>query len=222
VALFTALLGLGCDFGVQQRSATRTLSGVTTSQVAAAAQGVLVDQGFDLAAVSTSSGFVKTTWREGPRQQVMFVVATEQISDEEGNELQGVKTVSVKGFARDRLVGGWSEEYQTDYRIDEMLDAVSDRLTDPSVKPVRTRRAAPAKAECASTPDCPDGKHCAGKKCVSECSEDSDCASGERCDDRGRCVIPPSEPEPCPEPPAPEEEEDEGDDDEDEEEEVTP
>ena len=203
VIVLTALLGPGCDLGVQQRTASRTLSGVTSAQVAAAAQGVFVDKGFDLAAVSTSSGFVKTAWREMPRRQLMFTVATDQVADEEGNDLRGVKNVTVTGFARDRLVGGWSEEYQTDYRIHEVLDAVADRLTDPSTRPATVRRSA-AKSECKASADCPAGKHCADKKCVRECKEDGDCEEGQGCDFRGRCVTPPLEPEPCPEPSEPE------------------
>jgi hypothetical protein len=204
VALLAALLAGGCDLGVQQRSATRTMSGVTASQVASAAQGVFVDEGFDLAAVSSSTGFVRTVWREGPRRQLMFTVSTDQVTDEEGNDLRGVKQVTVQGFARDRLVGGWSEEYQTDYRIEEVLDSVAERLTDPSLKPVRARgAAAKAKPECKATADCPDGEHCADKKCVSECKVDSDCEEGQGCDYRGRCVTPPLEPEPCPTAPAP-------------------
>ena len=179
------------------------MSGVTAHQVASAAQGVFVDEGFDLAAVSSSTGFVRTVWREGPRRQLMFTVSTDQVTDEEGNDLRGVKQVTVQGFARDRLVGGWSEEYQTDYRIDEVLDAVADRLTDPSFKPTRARAATKVKAECKATADCPDGKHCAGKKCVAECQNASDCEEGQGCDYRGRCVTPPLEPEPCPVAPAP-------------------
>jgi len=201
--LVAALLGPGCDLGVQQRTATRTLSGISSSQVAAAAQGVFVDKGFDLAAVRTSAGFVKTTWRESPRRQLMFTVSTDQVTDEEGNELKGVKTITVVGLARDRQVGGWSEEYQTDYRINEVLDEVADRLTDPELRPAPARRTA-TKAECKVTAECKTGKHCAGKKCVHECRDDEDCLEGERCDDRGRCLVPPPEPEPCPEPPEPE------------------
>ncbi|MBW2275847.1 MAG: hypothetical protein JRF63_00055 [Deltaproteobacteria bacterium] len=203
VMLVAALFGLGCDLGVQQRSATRTLTGVTSSQVANAAQAVFVDKGFDLAAVSSSSGFVKTVWLESSRKQLMFTVSTDQVADEEGNDLRGIKTVTVQGFARDRLVGGWSEEYQTDYRIEEVLDAVADRLTDPSTKPAPSRKAA-TKAECKATDECQSGKHCAGKKCVHECKDDAGCAEGELCDDRGRCVAPLPEPEPCPVSPEPE------------------
>lgn len=200
-ALTTALLCLGCDLGIQQRSATKTLTGVSTSKVASAAQGVLVEEGFDLAAVSSSSGFVRTAWRESPRRQLMFTVSTEKVADEEGNELRGVRRITVQGFARDRLVGGWSDEYQTDHRIDELLGAIADRLTDPADAQVRVRcsTGAPPKDKCASSTDCPSGKHCAGGACVSECGDDSGCAEGERCDDRGRCLMPPA-PSPAPEP----------------------
>jgi hypothetical protein len=205
VAVLLALLAGGCDLGVQQRSAVRTMSGVTNSQVASAAQGVFVDEGFDLAAVSSSAGFVRTVWREDPRRQLMFTVSTEEVVDEEGNELRGVKQIAVQGFARDRLVGGWSEEYQTDHRIHEVLDAVADRLTDSGDKQVRVRcitKDSP-KSECKATADCPDGEHCADERCVSECKVDSDCEEGQGCDYRGRCVTPPLEPEPCPAAPAP-------------------
>lgn len=189
-ALTTALLCLGCDLGVQQRSATKTLTGVSASRVASAAQGVLVEEGFDLVAVSSSSGFVRTAWREGPRRQLMFTVSTDEVADEEGNELKGVRRITVHGFARDRLVGGWSEEYQTDHRIDELLGAIADRLTDPADAQVRVRcsTGAPPKDKCASSAECPSGKHCAGRACVSECEDDAGCAEGERCDDKGRCL----------------------------------
>jgi hypothetical protein len=195
VSLVAALLTWGCDLGVQQRSASRTVVGVSSKQVVAAAQQTFVDKGFDLAAFSTEHGFVKSDWIERPRRQLMYTVRAERMLDEDERAVKGVWTLLVEGLARDRLVSGWSDEYQTDHRVHEVLDAISAHLTDPAAKP--TLRQSVRRVECKHTADCPGARHCAGGRCVAECGKDGECLGGERCDGRGRCVVAGPEPSPA-------------------------
>jgi hypothetical protein len=200
LSLAAALLVFGCDLGVQQRTASRTVVGVSARQVVGAAQQTFVAKGFGIAAFSTGHGYVKSTWIEKPRRQLRYTVRVEQLLDEDERELKNVWTVVVEGRARDRLVSGFGDEYQTDYRIFEVLDAISSQLTDPATKPTQMRSV--RRDECKRTADCPGERHCAGGRCVAECTADGECSGGEQCDARGRCVV--TQPQPSPEPaPAP-------------------
>ena len=149
VVMPLALCLAGCDLGLGQREARRTMVGITPDQVARASQRVLVDEGFDLAQVFPREGNLRTAWRERPRIRLAYAVNTSPFIDEDGKAIPGAFTLTVACTAQDRLVGGWSEEYASGHRTRAILREISRLLleTPPPVRRVVRSEPSPPAAE---------------------------------------------------------------------------
>ncbi|HUT79009.1 MAG TPA: hypothetical protein VM285_15025, partial [Polyangia bacterium] len=143
----------GCDLGLGQREARRTVVGISPVQVVRASQRVLAAEGFDLALVYPREGNLRTAWREQPRTRLSYTVSTSPFVDEDGKAVSGALTVAVACTAQDRVVGGWSEEYASGHRTRAILKEITSLLFE---SPPQTRRtavpAAPPRAETTARP----------------------------------------------------------------------
>lgn len=185
----------GCDLGLGQRAARRTVVGVSPVRVVLAAQEAVAEHGLELAAVYPRRGNLRTAWLERPRVRIEYTVSTDPFVGEDGERIPGTYVVKVGCKIRERLVGGWSEEHSARCRTRELLDDIAQRLLDADRPVVRARRSE-SPPDCESSVDCPRGRHCAGGRCRAECEQDGDCEEARSCDERGRCVPRAPAPEP--------------------------
>jgi hypothetical protein len=134
----------GCDLGLGQREARRTVVGVAPALVVRASQRVLTAEGFDLAQVFPREGNLRTAWRETPRLRLSYAVSTSPFIDEDGRAIPGALTVAVACTAQDRVVGGWSEEYVSGCRTRAILKEITHLLFETQPPPPAQRAARPA------------------------------------------------------------------------------
>lgn len=132
-AILLATATICCGGVLLDARVSSTTHGVTTAQALCSAEVVLSDRGHVVAERNDETGTIRTEWKRRGRRLVSYEVSASRAS-ETATGARGDLEISVSAKVRDRVLDGWSEQYEARMESASIIEDIIERISLGSEK----------------------------------------------------------------------------------------